>query len=152
MRSDHAEADVTPSVRVVTYARDCDQRTLGVQSALLRQYVRDHDGWELVGELSDCEARQSLRRALCEARTGAYDFLLVHSLTRLSRSIVEMSRILRLLESSDMTVRSVAEPVDLRWPSGRLLTQFLAAMAEYERESHRARTAAHKRARTRRCR
>ncbi len=141
---------ITRPVRVLAYARAHDAQSLAAQSALLRQYVSQHHGWELVTELADCNTRQGVQRVLEEAPAGTYDVLLVHSLSRLSRSVVEISRILARLESSGVTVQSVTEPFDLNGPTGRLVVQVLAAMAEYERRSQRARTA-YLRTRTVRC-
>ncbi len=141
---------ITQPVRVLPYVRARDNRSLAAQSALLRQYVSVRDGWELMSELSDCNTRHGLRCALEEARAGTYDVLLVHSLSRLSRSFLQMSRILGHLESSGVAVRSVTEPFDVAGPTVHLVVQVLAATAGYENGRRRARTA-YERTRRDRC-
>jgi site-specific DNA recombinase len=123
------------TLRVLAYARSRDADALAMQSGLLRQYVSDRHGWELVSELSDSNTQQGLDRVLDQARDRTYDVLLVHSLSRLSRRISGLSRIVKLLEAAGVTVHSVTEPVDLKGPSGRFLVSVLAATAEYDRNS-----------------
>ena len=107
--------------RVVLYARvgteaqtTDDQYTLDAQLTELRDYAASH-GWLHAGEFSETISglrhdRPQLEAVLRLAQSQAFDILLVHELSRLSRSIPHIIEILDLLENHQVGFASVQEP------------------------------------------
>jgi DNA invertase Pin-like site-specific DNA recombinase len=68
------------------------------------------------------------------------DVLVVWKLDRLSRSLIDLLRILKTLEDAGAGFRSLTEAIDTLTPVGRMLMQVLGSFAEFEREMLRERT------------
>ncbi len=76
--------------------------------------------------------RPALELALDFAREG--DVLVVTRLDRLARSVVHMGEIVKRLESTGVHLRIVAMGVDTSTPTGKLMLNVLASVAQFERE------------------
>ncbi len=96
-------------------------------------------GWVSARELIDLghsgakpsrPALDELRRA---AAKGEVRVVMVAGLDRLGRSLRDLLVLLDELTAAGCAVVSLRESIDLTTPSGRLLVQLIAAMAEFER-------------------
>jgi DNA invertase Pin-like site-specific DNA recombinase len=76
--------------------------------------------------------RPALEQALDFAREG--DVLVVTKLDRLARSVVHMGEIVKRLEAKGVHLRIVAMGVDTSTPTGKLMLNVLASVAQFERE------------------
>jgi DNA invertase Pin-like site-specific DNA recombinase len=76
--------------------------------------------------------RPELERALDFARQG--DVLVITKLDRLARSVVHMGEIVRRLEAKGVHLRILAMGVDTSTPTGKLMLNVLASVAQFERE------------------
>jgi DNA invertase Pin-like site-specific DNA recombinase len=131
-------------VRVSTAGQAERGISLEAQEERLRAYASLYD-LELVdvivdaGESAGTLDRPGLRRALAMLKAGQADGLLVAKLDRLTRSVRDLGT---LVETSfkDHALLSVAEQVDTRTSSGRLVLNVLASVSQWEREAIGERT------------
>jgi site-specific DNA recombinase len=81
------------------------------------------------------------RKLLADAKAGAFDVLVVYSISRLARTTLEsLSIVKRLKEDHGIAFMSINEPVDTSTPAGWLTFVSLAAIYEFEKETIRDRT------------
>jgi len=86
------------------------------------------------------DARPELARALDQLRPG--DTLVVWKLDRLGRSLRHLIDTVGALERRGVGFKSLRESVDTTTPGGRLVFHLFGALAEFERDVLRERTAA----------
>ncbi len=84
--------------------------------------------------------RPGLLEALREIRDGAASGLVVAKLDRLSRSVVDFGTILDHFNAWGSTLVALDLGVDTSTPTGRLVANVLASVAEWERETIGQRT------------
>ena len=102
-------------------------------------------GWEIIkiykepksAKEGSIEKRKELQRALTFLEVGGADILLVWRLDRVTRSIIDFTKIIERIGNK---LASVTEGLDMSTPSGRLMANILASFAQYERESNAERT------------
>ncbi len=80
------------------------------------------------------------RRLLEDAKTGAFETVLVYRLDRVGRSLLVVVDAHDRLGKSRISLKSANEPIDTSTPAGRLIFQMLASFAEFERGTIRERT------------
>lgn len=73
---------------------------------------------------------------------GQGDVVIVWKLDRLSRSLMDLLRIMDRLDKAGAGFRSLTEAIDTTTPAGRMMMQMLGSVAEFEREMIRERTRA----------
>ena len=126
--------------RVALYAR---VSTLAGQSpemqlVELREYA-DRRGWQVVDEYVDHgvsgakESRPALNRLMADAKQRRFDVIACWKLDRFGRSVKHVVVALADFEALGITFLSLKDNLDLSTPSGRLMFQIIAAMAEFER-------------------
>jgi DNA invertase Pin-like site-specific DNA recombinase len=126
--------------RVALYARvstSNGQQDPEMQLRELREYA-EHRGLTIIGEYIDRmtgseESRPALNRLMMDAKQRKFDAVLVWKLDRFGRSLRHLVNALAELESLGLTFISLRDNLDLSTPSGRLMFQIIAAMAEFER-------------------
>lgn len=84
--------------------------------------------------------RPSLQQLL--DRVGPDDIVIVWKLDRLSRSLMDLLRIMDRFDKAGAGFRSLTEAIDTTTPAGRMMMQMLGSVAEFEREMIRERTRA----------
>lgn len=82
--------------------------------------------------------RPELQRMLDQLREG--DIVLVWKLDRLSRSLLDLLRVIAKFDELGVGFRSLTESVDTTSPAGRMLLQMIGSFAEFERQMIRERT------------
>jgi DNA invertase Pin-like site-specific DNA recombinase len=82
--------------------------------------------------------RPELQDCLKHLRKG--DVLVVWKLDRLSRSLIDLLRILDKVNSEEAGFKSLTEHVDTTTPAGRLMMNMLGSFSQFEREIIRERT------------
>lgn len=84
--------------------------------------------------------RPALQKLL--GTVGQGDIVIVSKLDRLSRSLMDLLRIMERLDRAGAGFRSLTEAIDTTTPAGRMMMQMLGSVAEFEREMIRERTRA----------
>ncbi|WP_041375772.1 recombinase family protein [Polymorphum gilvum] len=84
--------------------------------------------------------RPALQKLLESVQPG--DVVIVWKLDRLSRSLMDLLRIMERLDAAAAGFRSLTEAIDTTTPAGRMMMQMLGSVAEFEREMIRERTRA----------
>lgn len=112
------------------------------QSRALRAYAQAR-GWTIIREVQEKASGATPKRPLRDeilrlARTRAIDAILVHTLDRWGRSVQDLVLTMAELEALGV-VFVVPGHIDMSTPMGRMLTHFLGAVAEFERELIRER-------------
>lgn len=148
--------------RAVAYARVSTEMqaeeglSIAAQLAEIREFAAAR-GWQVVNEFVDAGItgqtldRPGLQAVLLAAAQGAFDILVVHELSRLSRSSVyETFAIFEQLGRHGVGFASVKEPqFDLSNPTGRFLLTIIAAINQYYIDILRLHTRKAKRERAR---
>jgi putative DNA-invertase from lambdoid prophage Rac len=103
----------------------------------LREYA-GRRGWQVVQEYIDRssgakESRPALNRLMADAHQRKFDVIAVWKIDRFGRSLKHLVNALAELEAVGVAFVSLRDNLDLGTPSGRLLFQIIAAMAEFER-------------------
>lgn len=130
--------------RVSTVDQNCE-----LQLSELREYVQRR-GWATADEYVDTgwsgakANRPQLTRLMKDAAAHKFDVVLVWKIDRFSRSMVHLNEQLAALGSAGVRFIATSQSIDTDQanPTSRLLLHILAAVAEFERELIRERTAA----------
>jgi len=103
-------------------------------------------GWTVVafetdeGVSATATHRPALERALASLRAGDAEALVVAKLDRLARSTLGFAELLATAQREGFSVVALDLGVDMTTPSGRLVANVMACVAEWERDAIRART------------
>ena len=127
--------------RLVGYARvSTSEQNPQLQIDALRK-AGVHDDNLFVETASGASTnRPQLRLVLKQLVPG--DTLVVWKLDRLGRSLLHLLTLMVQLDDRSVYFRSLTEGIDTTTAAGRLLLQIIGALAEFERELTRERTAA----------
>jgi DNA invertase Pin-like site-specific DNA recombinase len=104
-------------------------------------------GWQVVAHLTDAGAsgkslagRPALAEALRLVSEDKADVLAVAKLDRLSRSLLDFAGLMAQAQAEGWSLVALDLAVDMTTPSGRLIANVMASVAEWERETIAART------------
>lgn len=120
--------------RVSTTRQDLDGQMADLRTEAARR------GWDVATTYGDVISgvrarRPGLDRLLADAKTGAFQAVLVWRLDRLGRSLVHLVQVAQDLLALGVDVVSATEPhMDSTTAQGRLFRNLVATFAEYERE------------------
>lgn len=128
-------------MRVVTYKRtSTDHQEVENQTSSLLNQI-DAFGWSLVGEYSEVQSgiksrdtRPQLRQLLQDARRRKFDRVMVYSLDRLGRSVVDVINTINELEEVGVHIFVVKNAIDTSTQQGKLFTYFCSIFGEMERD------------------
>jgi site-specific DNA recombinase len=159
MRSRRGPRDVQTARKIVGYSRcsTVDQArngvTLAAQEARIRAYAlatgRKLD--EIVtdaGISAKSTDRPGFKRILQGVAAGEIGAMLVLKIDRATRSVRDLSDMVELFAKHDCAFVSVTESIDTGSAAGRMITNLLGVLAQFEREQIGERTSvalAHKR-------
>lgn len=134
--------------RVAIYGRvSTSGQSTDIQLQECQQYA-ERCGYEVVAEYTDTisgmtakDDRAELTRLLNDAFSRKFDTVLVYSIDRLGRSLKHCLEILETLKSHRTNFISLREQIDTSSPTGQLIFNIFACLANYERTMILERTA-----------
>ncbi len=139
-----------PAVRVAIYTRQSVERetagdfgSIQNQREAVEAYVSSQRGlgWRALPDLYDdggfsgkSTDRPAFQRLMADLVAGRVDVVAVYKIDRLSRSLLDFTRLMAEFEQRGVTFVSVTQSFDTRTSMGRLTLNILASFAEFERE------------------
>jgi site-specific DNA recombinase len=139
-----------PSIRCAIYTRKStdeglDQafNSLDAQREAGEAFVlsRKHEGWVCLPERYDDGGysggnieRPGLKRLMADAEAGGIDAVVCYKVDRLSRSLLDFSRLIEVFDRRKVMFVSVTQPINTADSSGRLMLNVLLSFAQFERE------------------
>ena len=78
--------------------------------------------------------RPALKRLLADVEEGLVDVVVVYKIDRLSRSLMDFSKLVEVFDRSDVTFVSVTQSFNTTTSMGRLTLNILLSFAQFERE------------------
>ena len=122
---------------------DQEFNTLDAQRDACMAYIASQqaEGWLLVPDHYDDGGfsggtleRPALRRLLADIDTGLIDVVVVYKIDRLSRSLIDFTRLVEVFDRHDVTFVSVTQSFNTTTSMGRLTLNILLSFAQFERE------------------
>lgn len=121
--------------RVSTNNQDVENQTQSIDIQIERL------GWDCVGEYKEVESgmksknhRPQLRKLLRDSRLRMFDRVIVYSLDRLGRSVVDVINTINELEEVGVHIFVVKNSIDTSTQQGKLFTYFCSIFGEMERD------------------
>ena len=132
--------------RVAAYCRtstdlDNQEDSYEMQMAYYTSFIEAHEEWEFVGIYADeksgtkAENRPGFQRLIRDALDGRVDYILVKSISRFSRNIVDAQGYVKLLHGNGVDVHFDKENLDTADPSCSMMFSFLSTIAQDESRS-----------------
>lgn len=84
--------------------------------------------------------RPALTQLLGDIQTGEIDCVVVYKVDRLSRSLLDFSRLVEVFDRHGVSFVSVTQPINTADSTGRLMLNILLSFAQFERETIADRT------------
>src|SRR4030081_764302 len=139
-----------PKLRCAVYTRksseeglEMEVNSLDAQREACEAYVASQraEGWLLVADRYDDGGfsggtldRPSLKRLLSDIEAARVDIVVVYKIDRLSRSLMDFSRLVEVFDRQDVTFVSVTQAFNTTTSMGRLTLHVLLSFAQFERE------------------
>ena len=137
-------------IRCAIYTRkSCEEgleqefNSLDAQRASAENYIssQSHEGWVLINDHYDDGGfsggnleRPALQRLFQDIRENKIDCIIVYKIDRLTRSLLDFSKIIQLLDEHNVSFVSVTQSFNTANSMGRLMLNVLLSFAQYERE------------------
>lgn len=123
----------------VSTEQQVDKESLGMQRAQLEAYCKSQGITEFrhyteTGKSAKDTNRPQLRQLLQAVRSGKVAAVVVTRLDRITRSILDLWKLIREFHQHQVDFVSLAERIDTEGPAGRFLINILASLAQFERE------------------
>jgi site-specific DNA recombinase len=148
--SGRAERPLIRKLRCAVYTRksteeglEMEFNSLDAQREACEAYVASQraEGWLLAPDRYDDGGfsggtleRPALRRLLADIETGRVDVVVVYKIDRLSRSLMDFSRLVEVFDRHNVTFVSVTQSFNTTTSMGRLTLNVLLSFAQFERE------------------
>jgi len=141
---------ITPKTRCAVYTRksteeglDKEFNTLDAQREACEAYIlsRKLEGWILVPDRYDDGGysggtleRPALERLMADVEANFIDVVVTYKIDRLSRSLMDFTKLMEVFERSKVTFVSVTQSFNTTDSMGRLMLNVLLSFAQFERE------------------
>ncbi len=144
------KAPVTRKLRCAVYTRKSSEEgleqefnSLHAQREACEAYIASQrsEGWVLVRDQYDDGGisggtleRPALRQLLADIEDGLVDVVVVYKIDRLSRSLMDFSKLVEVFDRNGVTFVSVTQSFNTTTSMGRLTLNILLSFAQFERE------------------
>ncbi len=141
---------ITRKLRCAVYTRKSSEEgleqefnSLHAQREACEAYVASQrsEGWALIRDPYDDGGfsggtleRPALKRLLADIEEGLVDVVVVYKIDRLSRSLMDFSKLVEVFDRSGVTFVSVTQSFNTTTSMGRLTLNILLSFAQFERE------------------
>ena len=122
---------------------DQEFNSLDAQRLAAENYIQSqkHEGWRIIKKQYDDGGysggtleRPALQQLFEDITTGTIDCVIVYKIDRLSRSLLDFTKIIDLFDRYNVTFVSVTQSFNTASSMGRLMLNVLLSFAQYERE------------------
>lgn len=143
-------SDAPKKLRCAIYTRKSTEEgleqefnTLDAQRASCKAYILSQagEGWQLIPEHYDDGGwsggnmeRPALKKLLNDISVGRIDVVVVYKVDRLTRSLMDFSRIVESFDKQSVSFVSVTQAFNTTTSMGRLTLNVLLSFAQFERE------------------
>jgi len=126
-----------------------DFNSLDAQREACESYIKSqqHEGWILVdkqyndgGISGGTLERPALKELFKDIETGEIDTVVVYKIDRLTRSLMDFSKIVELFDKKSVSFVSITQQFNTTTSMGRLTLNILLSFAQFEREVSGERT------------
>lgn len=120
-----------------------DFNSLDAQREACEAYIKSqqHEGWVLVdkqyndgGFSGGTLERPALKKLLGDIEAGKVDIVVVYKVDRLTRSLIDFSKIVELFDKQEASFVSITQHFNTTTSMGRLTLNILLSFAQFERE------------------
>ncbi|AVK48998.1 resolvase [Clostridium sp. MF28] len=125
--------------RVSTIEQSEDGYSIDEQERLLSKYCEDND-YTIFKVYSDkgisgksIKARPAMREMLKDADDKKFDMVITWKINRIARNMLDLLKIIDLLEKNDICFKSYSENFETETPMGKFSLQMMGAVGELER-------------------
>ncbi|WP_203075816.1 recombinase family protein [Falsiroseomonas ponticola] len=154
MKRDAKQAAAMPAtvrkLRCAVYTRksseeglDMEFNSLDAQREACEAFIASQraEGWVLVRDRYDDGGisggtleRPALKRLVADIQEGLVDVVVVYKIDRLSRSLVDFTKLVEVFDANNVTFVSVTQSFNTTTSMGRLTLNILLSFAQFERE------------------
>jgi site-specific DNA recombinase len=150
MKREAAMPATVRKLRCAVYTRksseeglDMEFNSLDAQREACEAYVASQraEGWVLVHDRYDDGGisggtleRPALTRLLADIQQGLVDVVVVYKIDRLSRALLDFSKLVEVFDANNVTFVSVTQSFNTTTSMGRLMLNVLLSFAQFERE------------------
>jgi site-specific DNA recombinase len=122
---------------------DMEFNSLDAQREACEAYVASQraEGWVLLHDRYDDGGisggtleRPALKRLLADIQQGLVDVVVVYKIDRLSRALLDFSKLVEVFDANNVTFVSVTQSFNTTTSMGRLTLNILLSFAQFERE------------------
>jgi DNA invertase Pin-like site-specific DNA recombinase len=122
---------------------DMEFNSLDAQREACEAYIASQraEGWVLVRDRYDDGGisggtleRPALKRLVADIQEGLVDVVVVYKIDRLSRSLVDFTKLVEVFDANQVTFVSVTQSFNTTTSMGRLTLNILLSFAQFERE------------------
>lgn len=127
----------TPPKAVIYTRVSTESQDATLQEPLCRRFCEEN-GWAVVQVYSDSASgkngnRPGWRALMQDASQHKFDIVVATKIDRIMRSVATLDTEINRLMSYGVELRCVSQPIDFHGSQGKLMLQFLGAIAEWER-------------------
>ncbi|MBO5197624.1 MAG: recombinase family protein [Lachnospiraceae bacterium] len=137
--------------RVAAYCRvssrkEEQEESLEAQMAYYSRLIQNNDDWEFVAIYSDeksattADKRDGFQQMIQDALEGKLDLILIKSISRFSRNIVDCQNYARILEGYGVELRFEKEHLSTSDPDAKMMFGLLGSVAQSESQTNSERT------------